>query len=102
MKRGEKMNKTAIVLIGALLFIVVMQAVQLSQSVRANQSPQNGMNHGHMNCMSMTLEEMDNNNDGKCDMCDMSISECKEMMEEHENMEEHHGMMGMNGMSCHM
>ncbi len=99
------MNKIAIVLVGALLFIVVMQAVQLSQSVRANQSPQNGMSHGHMNCMGMTLEEMDKNNDGKCDMCGMSISECKEMMEEHEDMnemEEHHGMMGMHGMSCHM
>ena len=104
------MNKTVAILAGALIFVLVVQASQLISIAKANErNTQNGMGMhmgNHMSCMSMSLEEMDKNNDGICDMCGMPVSECKEMMEGNENMgemmQEHHGMMGMNGMSCHM
>lgn len=41
------------------------------------------MMNGHMNnqtgCMGMSVEDMDKNNDGICDMCDMNVSDCESM-----------------------
>lgn len=99
------MNKILAIVIGVLVFTVILQSVQLISPVVAHQVNQMSGNN-HMSCMMgrMSLEEMGQDNDGNCDMCGMSISECSEMMENHEDTEDmmgHHGMMGMHGMNCH-
>lgn len=101
------MNKILAIAVGILVFTIILQVIQFVPLAVAHQNNQENGN-SRMSCMmgQMSLEEMDKNNDGICDMCGMPISECEEMMEEHGDMEEmmkeHHGMMGMNGMNCHM
>lgn len=123
------MNKVIALAIGILAFTLILQIAQLSSTAIAHQNGQiqnghTGMSErdhmsSHMSCMmgqmsgqtfsQMSLEEMDENNDGKCDMCGMPISECEEMrehMEEHEDGNEewegHHEMLqDHHGMSCH-
>lgn len=66
---------------------------------------------GGMNCMGLSVEEMDTDNDGKCDYCGMRIEECSEMQEMLENfgsMQSMHARMHSNtgndgfGMHCGM
>lgn len=98
------MNKIISIVIGALAFVAIFQAIELTSLATANQNNQFS-GDSHMSCMTgqMSLEQMDKNNDGVCDLCGMPVSECNAMMGENNGMmgSSMHGMMGQ-GMSCHM
>jgi hypothetical protein len=46
--------------------------------------------HEEHGCMNLDIDEMDEDNDGVCDICGMDVEFCEEMQEHH------------TGMDCHM
>jgi len=79
------------ILIGAILTITIIQVVGIAvaheqngalSDVQSHMDHHMGMMDGHMKnmeCMGMEVEDMDNDGDGICDVCGMSVAHCAEM-----------------------
>ncbi len=91
-------NRALAIATGIFMTISVLLAMQLVQPTTAhtNDYVNDGYCHNHMasyqNMMAgLSIEEMDVDNDGICDLCGMPVDHCEEMVE----------IEGFDHMGCH-
>lgn len=95
------------ILLGIVLTIIIVSAVGIviahSQNAVANtgNKPETA-EYDCMQCIGLSLDEMDEDNDGLCDYCGMSVELCAEMFSGHEDSGHKHGMCHqIAGSHCH-